>query len=270
MIGRNKHLIIYAVMGMILSLSAHGHEYWLQPDQFIVQQDALLQAHIKTGQKFRGNNYAYLPRDVASMHMHLGDKTVPITSRFGDYPAISQPAIGNGINILSVTTHPTKLKYKKPGKFEAFVNDEGLDSVLAEHQKRGLPDTGFTEIYSRYTKSLVKVGNSPGDDYKVGHEFEWVLETNPYQPSRDTLSAQLWWQGKVLANHQFRYFIQTGKTLATDVARTDDNGIAHFPFIPRSTYMLNAVIMLVPNKDDAKKYNAVWDSRWASTTFATN
>lgn len=260
----------YTLMGIILTLPAHAHEYWLQPDEYILQQEALIQAHIKTGQQFRGNNYAYLPRDVSSMDIHLGETSSPINARFGDYPAISQVALGEGINILSATTFPTKLKYKKHEKFENFARNEGIEWVLTEHKKRGLPRTGFNEIYRRYTKALVNVGAVSGSDKKIGQQFEWVLMSNPYQGSHETLSAQLWWQDKPLAHYQFRYFIQTGKTLTTDIAKTDKNGIATFPFSPRSTYMLNAVYMLIPTQDDAKKYKAVWDSRWASTTFATN
>ena len=267
----NKSLVhtCFALTTIILSLPALAHEYWLQPNDFFVQHDELIQAHIKTGQDFRGNNFAYLPKSISSMHLHLGDSSTRIYSRFGDYPAISVPAAGNGLNILSVTTPPTSLTYEEPGKFASFVDNEGLDGVLVEHEKRKLPEIGFIEVYKRYTKSLIKAGDGEGADRKVGLEFEWVLHTNPYTTKQKKLVAQLWWQDKAHANKQFRYFIQTGKTLSTDIARTDSNGMATLPFIPGSTYLVNAVHMLIPTKETVIKYNAVWDSRWASLTFAT-
>jgi len=269
MLNRIWIVFISVLATMILSLPALAHEYWLQPDTFILPNEGLIQAHIKTGQDFRGNNFAYLPLSVESMQIHLGDKSQPTSSRFGDYPAISEVALGDGLNILSATTTPTKLTYEKPGKFESFLRNEGLDWVLAEHHKRQLPETGFTEIYSRYTKALVKVGSGKGADRKIGHTFEWVLETNPYTNEQNKLVAQLWWQDKILANHQLRYFIQTGKNLTTDIAITDKNGRANIPYKPGSTYMVNAVYMVTPSKENATKYKAVWDSRWASVTFAT-
>jgi len=269
MLNRTVVFISRVLAIMILSLPVIAHEYWLQPVNFILQQDKFIEAHIQVGQDFKGDKFPYIDKDVASMQIHLGGDSKIISSRTGDYPAIAESALGDGLNILTIASNPYTLTYKKPGKFEKFVQHEGIDWVLAEHAKRSLPEIGFTETFLRDAKTLVKVGSGKGEDRKTGLEFEWVLHTNPYITKKEELFAQLFWQGKVFANRQYRTFIRTDDELIIHVSNTDEHGMASIPRQPKATYLLNAVHMVLPDKATAEKYNAVWESRWASLTFAT-
>ena len=42
------------------SLPGHAHELWLEPENFIIQPNSKLNAHIKVGQKFNGDKFPYL------------------------------------------------------------------------------------------------------------------------------------------------------------------------------------------------------------------
>jgi len=269
MINRTIVFVSCLIATMILSLPAIAHEYWLQPIRFFVQNNDVISAHIHVGQHFKGDKYPYISKDITSMGIHLGSASKTIVPRTGDYPAITEAVLGDGINILTVTTNPSVLIYDEPGKFEKFLLKEGLNWVLAEHENRKLPAIGFTETYRRNAKTLIKVGSGEGADQKTGLEFEWVLQTNPYTATKNELVAQLLWQGKVFADKQFRVFIRTGDELITHVSNTNKDGMAHFPFYPDAKYLVNAVHMILPTNEVVEKYNAVWESRWASLTFAT-
>ena len=259
----------YALAGVLFCLPAIAHEYWLEPRDFILGSNAIIVAHIKIGQHFKGNSYAYLPTEVKSVQLHLGNESVPLSPRFGSNPAIIQESLGDGLNIVSIETYLSKLNYDRPDKFEKFIHEEGLDWVLPEHEKRQLPATGFVETFRRHTKMLVKVGSGRGKDRRLGLEFEWVLQTNPYVEVDADLVAQLWWQGEVFPNSQARLFVKRGDELTERVLRTDKDGLVRFPRIPNSKYLINAVHMILPDNNIAKVTGAVWESRWASMTFST-
>ena len=267
-----KKVLSYSssLAGIILCLPVIAHEYWLEPLDSFSASNVIIVAHIKVGQHFKGNNYPYLPTEVESIQLHLGDETVPLSPRFGSNPAILQQSLGDGLNILSVETYPYKINYDSSEKFEKFVREEGIDWVLGEHEKRQLPSTGFVEAYRRHTKMLVKVGDGRGKDRRVGMEFEWVLQSSPYAEVDDELVAQLWWRGEVFPNSQARLFVKRGDEVTEKVLRTDADGLVRFPRAAKSQYLVNAVHMLLPDDETAQDTGAVWESRWASLTFATS
>jgi len=255
---------------LLLSLPLNAHEYWLQPGKFIFSEGETIQINIKTGQQFKGNSHAYLPDEVETMNLYVGDVTRKITPRFGAYPAIAKSTLGKGLHLFAVTSQPTNLTYTEPGKFKKFTQDEGLDWVLQAHKKRGLPMVGFTESFRRYTKTLVHVENSNGEDKKVGLTFEWVLQPRLAKAENTPLTAKLWWQGKPFANKYFRVFIRAQGKLTETTSITDEAGLATFQFIPNAEYLLNSVHMVLPDKKTLEDSDVVWDSRWASLTFKTN
>ena len=177
--------------------------------------------------------------------------------------------MGNGLNIISLETQPFKLNYETSSKFEKFVRREGIDWVLDEHKRRELPPQDFIEAYLRHTKTLIQVGDGQGQDRKLGLEFEWVLKSNPYTDTSDEFTAQLWWSNKVFSDSLARVFVKNGETLTEHILRTDKDGQIRIKRIPNSIYLINAVHMLLPEKFTTEKTGAVWESRWASLTFAT-
>lgn len=255
--------------GLLISQQARTHEYWLQAERYQLQQEDNIKVDIRVGQHFKGNAYAYLPDEIESANLYLDRLSQAVEGRFGDIPAFNISTAGEGLFILAVSTRPFKLTYTEAGKFENFLEYDGLDWVLKAHKKRGLPMTGFTEAYRRHAKLLVKSGKGGGADRRTGLEFEWVMSTNPYTHDSDTLSAQLWWRGKHFTNAPYRVFLRKDGQVSETRYKTDDNGIATFPRVDNALYMLNAVHMITPTQDLVEDMDAVWESRWASVTFTT-
>lgn len=269
MLHKTAIFLFYYLIGLFVCLPVTAHEYWLQPDEFIIKPEVKLDVHIKIGQDFKGNNFAYLPSEVESIKIYMGDKTVPIKPRLGDYPAISYAPLGEGLNIISLETQPVKLNYENSEKFERFVRGEGIAWVLDAHKKRQLPPEDFIEAYRRHAKTLIHVGDGKGQDRQLGLEFEWVLKSNPYTDIGDELVAQLWWRGEVFAESQARLFVKSTDKLIEQILTTDKEGRVIFKRIPDAIYLLNAVHMILPDQSTAEETGALWESRWASLTFAT-
>lgn len=267
MLVRMRSILVF-ITSVVVSQYGLAHEYWLQPENFQLQTEDSIRADIRVGQHFKGDTYAYLPTEIEAAQIHLGNTSKPIKGRFGDIPAISQLPLGDGLNIVTVASMPFQLTYSSAGKFRDFLKYDGIEWVQQEHEKRGLPESGFIEAYRRHAKTLVKVGNGEGSDRRTGLEFEWVMLTNPYTNNTDTMTAQLWWRDKVFANATFRVFTLKGGKVSENVYVTDAKGIASFPRRANTIYMINAVHMILPANELVVKMKAVWESRWASVTFA--
>lgn len=269
MLNKTIVVLLYSLIGLFVCAPVSAHEYWLQPEDFIIEPKTKMRIHIKIGQHFKGNNQPYLPDEVKSIKIHRQDKTVTVKPRLGDYPAISYAPLGDGLNIVALETHLFKLNYEYWEKFENFVESEGIDWVFAQHYKRSLPSDDFIEAYRRHAKTLLHAGSGAGQDRKVGLEFEWVLQANPYTETGE-LVAQLWWRGAVFADSQARLFVKSNGQVMEHILRTDQQGRVSFERLPNAVYLLNAVHMIVPDQDTVNQTDAVWESRWASITFATS
>jgi len=251
-----------------VALPAGAHEYWVQGDRYVIGADDNIRAHVRVGQHFKGEALPYFPDAMESIQIHLGSRSGTIQPRYAAYPVISNSPLGDGLNIISLTSGRSELKHDDPEKFREFLVYEGLEWVLARHKERKLPSAGFIETYRRYAKMLVKVGSGEGEDRYLGMPLEWVLLANPYAGTADTLWAQLRWQGKVFAGAQCRVFIEKNDKLDEIVLHTDKEGKIRFPRVSEATYLVSAVHMVEPDRETVKQTRAVWESRWASVTFS--
>lgn len=271
MFYKNFYYLFITTIAVFLSTSIVAHEMWIEPLKFSVEKDKKILAHEKVGQNFKGNIYAYLDTSYQLFNINIGDKTRPIKSRLGDIPAVNERVEEEGLVILSAISSGSKLTYETKEKFQKFIKTEGLDWVFDAHEKRGLPDKGFTEIYRRYPKSLIKVGHGQGKDKALGLPFEWVIETNPYTTTGD-IKARLLWQGKPFAGAQVSIFSKpTHKSKPDELQNskliTNDEGRITIPRDKGGLFLINAVKMIKPSKATFKETGAVWESLWASTTY---
>lgn len=257
-----------ALLLSALTLPAVAHEFWLDPPDFSIRPDQAVQADIRVGQHFKGGSFPYSPMQAEAVWLRRGDTAERLSPELGDVPAISATPVGEGLNILSLYSGLFTLTYTDRDKFTGFVRAEGLDWALAEHERRELPATGFVEAYRRHAKSLIKVGHGRGDDRRTGLDFEWVMLTNPYTVDGE-LVAQLWWRDEIAADTQCRLFVSSAGEVREHLLRTDGDGKVTLPRVPGGRYLLNAVRLMVPDAATAAETNAVWESRWASVTFAT-
>ncbi len=260
-----------------VSQNASAHEMWLEPVDFEIAKGDKLLAHEKVGQNFKGNKYAYLDSSYEQLNITINGVTRSLKPRLGSLPAVQAVIDEEGLLVLYAITNRSKLTYKDRKIFDKFLEAEGLEWVVKAHKERGLPKIGFTEVYRRFPKSLVKVGKGLGQDKPMGLPLEWVALTNPYQV-KDSIKLQLLWQGKPFAGAKVNVFNrirpETGKSLtvrAGEVIQTEyytnEKGILTLSLRQDSVYLINAVKMIQPEDRIRQEYGAVWESLWASMTF---
>ena len=256
--------------------SALAHEFWIEAEDYTPEAGEPIALDLAVGQGFRGNAQSYNPARERRTALFGPDGEVPVTSRIGDRPAVVQAVPGSGLLIAVHETTDSPLTYGDPAIFRQFVREEGLDGTLERHAERGLPPSGFTEIFSRSVKALVALAGIGGEDRALGLPVEIVVGGDPYgepMPASVTLTALV--DGAPVKDALVNVFTKPGRGLeAGEEAglvklRTDGEGRVTLPLAPGTRYLANVVDMREASPELEADTGAVWESRWGSTTFST-
>lgn len=252
-----------------LGSGAKGHEFWIDPEAHQVEPGATVVAAIRVGQDYEGSSYSYVPRNFRRFDYAFGDKVLPVEGTMGDRPAATIPVSGEGLMVLIHATTDTTLGWSDWEKFVKFVEHKDAAWVLEAHAARGLTEEDRREVYSRYAKSLVAVGDGTGTDFETGLLTEIVALENPYTGDMsDGIDVKVLYQGAPRAETQIEVFEKAAdQSVSIFTVQTDAKGTATVPVKPGYRYMLDSVVLREPEADVAAEKNVQWESLWANLTF---
>jgi Domain of unknown function (DUF4198) len=252
-----------------------AHELWIEPDAYVLTEEAAVTARLVNGQNFDGMVIRYFPKDFVRFTLTLDDTEVPVPGRVGDTPALNMPALGDGLHIATFQSSGDLLGYTELAKFAKFVEHKDLSSslgtdVMARHAARQLPDADFWEYYTRYSKALIGVGSALGTDRRMGLETELVALTNPYTDDLAAgMAVQLFWGDTPRADAQIELFAKgPDGTVTVTLHRTDATGVVRLPVSPGFSYLVDAVVLREPVVPQVGEREVAWESLWAALTFA--
>src|SRR5262249_43835739 len=184
----------------------------------------------------------------------------PLPGREGADPAGFLRS-GPGLQVLGYYSNPSFIELPAE-KFNAYLEDEGLDAVAAFRARHGQSGAPARELYSRCAKSLLL---SEEGDRRLGFPLELVAERNPYAlPEGEELPLRLLWQGRPLES-ALVVAINSNSPLEKLLARSDHDGRVRFKLHPGGMWLVKAVHMVAASPGS----DADWQSYWASLTFET-
>ena len=246
----------------------NAHEFWIEPTQY-TPKDNQLEGHLRVGQDFDGMALMYNENDFEIFKILSGtkNKKIDVSGIIGDVPALD---VQSKFSDLIIVYHETKDKfvdYKKFQKFKDFVNEKGYPQLIEEHLQAGHPEEYFMESYRRYAKSLIAVNGVKGKDKKTGLLFEFVLNENPYDLDTNTISANLFYKKRPIADQLVTIFSRKNRgDLKIEHLKTDEKGYIEFDVESGREYLMDSVI-IYSKKGNPEKKEPIWHSIWASTTF---
>lgn len=246
--------------GIALVLGASplfAHDLWIEPTSFSPKPGQLIGVKLRVGMNLAGDP---VPRYASLIRQFVVAKDSgrsPLPGREGADPAGFVRAEA-GLEVIGYYSNPSFIELPAE-KFNAYLEDEGLDSISAFRASRGQSGSPARELYARCAKSLL----SPGGDRQLGFPLELVAERNPYALSaEEELPVRLLWQGRPLAGALI-VAINSANPSEKLSARSDRNGRARFRVEPRGMWLIKSVHM-VPAPAGSE---ADWQSYWASLTF---
>ena len=259
-------LLFLSVLGLP---GAKAHEFWIEPQAYEIAPGDPIVARLRNGEKLNGVALPYLPAGYRRFELVEDGASRTVEGRLGDEPALNMPADAEGLVIVALETTDSILSYDDPERFKGFVAHKDLAGALEAHARRGLPEAGFSERYSRHVKALVAVGAGAGADRPVGLSTEIVAEANPYTDDLSGgLPLRVLFEGAPRPGVQLELFARgpDGEVTIT-LHRTDAEGRVTVPVASGHEYFADAVVLL-DTGNDRPEAGPVWQSLWAGLSFA--
>jgi hypothetical protein len=156
-----------------------------------------------------------------------------------------------------------------PPIFNQYIVLEGYTDVIRSRRENAKEKEAGREIYSRFLKTFIQVGDPRTDDFNrsLGFKIEIMPLTNPYLLREGSdFDVRLIYDGAPLANHKIMATYEGYSIVPeeyAEVTRTDESGIARFHLSHKGIWMVrtNQMLPLHGNPD------ADWESFWANCTF---
>lgn len=253
---------------------AKSHEAWIQPQHYTVGPFDPLHADIRVGEGFLGEQYAYNPQYMKTLTVSAKNVAVDLPAKSGAMPAVVFNPVFSGLHALGYQTTGNIFQHQNWAQFHQYAVSEGLKDSQIVSDLTGWQDNPVNEIYVRHSKTLVNVSDvsAQDSDYRIGHAYEWVAVSNPYQlVPEEAIKLQLWHNQKPLASDHVIVFKRTQKDAGSEVPpkfhKTNANGILTLPAIPGENFLVSTVIFTdkSPSGIDQPR---LWQSDWVSISFA--
>ncbi|MEM8732541.1 MAG: DUF4198 domain-containing protein, partial [Pseudomonadota bacterium] len=88
-----------------------GHEFWIEPSTYTLDDGTPLTAQLKNGENFVGSNYSYIDSRFTRFDLIGNGQTMPVSGRNGDLPALVTLLPGTGLWTIVHETTPNRLTY---------------------------------------------------------------------------------------------------------------------------------------------------------------
>jgi len=249
-----------------------AHEFWLEPHRYRLAPGDELVADVRNGQDFVGDSFPYLPDRHRRLYLLGDDGRRAIDSRTGDVPAVRQRVARSGDYTLVLESAENAVSHDTLADFREYLAYHGLERVESVHRELGLPERDISEVYSRFAKSLVAVGDEDAGDAPpplAGLTFEIVPHADPRAPAATTLPVSVHVRRQALTGAQVEIFRRAPDgTVTRETTLTDERGVATIDVGEPGEYLLNAVQLIRPRLRGGRARTDVhWESLWASLTF---
>ena len=257
--------LVLATLLLLVALPAAAHDFWVRPSSFEARPGDVLDVSLFVGDGPAPEELGRDPALVQRFETITAGKRRTIGGTPRGAPAGRARVDDPGVAILVYQSRHSYVELPAD-KFESYLDDEGLEEISFERQRRGESLAPSRESYARYCKSLVQVGSAPsgGHDVEVGLPIELIAEGDPYAwRDGDDLSFRLLFAGEPLAGRLVKLKHLDDPELRL-LARSDMEGRVVFAPPRGGPWRVIAVHMLpAPAGVDGD-----WESFWASLTFS--
>ena len=260
-----KKIFIFLALFLILG-AAFGHEFWLQPSRFFATVGDRIQVQVLVGEGFVGERSEGKKNRILQYRHHMASSSTDLAPTLtGDtYGDVSVSLTTPGTHLPSFATAPTFLSMKADS-FLLYLQEDGLDNVIAARRQRGETDKPSRELYQRCVKTLVQAGPATDNTFaeNTGLTLEIFPVKNPYaQRPGQVAQFRIRFGDKPLAGALVRYWNRDAANhLIEEKQRSDAQG--HVQFRLRAGASMISLVQMVPSKDTT----ADWHSYWGSLTF---
>ena len=268
--------VVAAAIVLTLALPLAAHEFWVTPSQWVLEPGARATILANVGDQFPGANSFTTPDRIDTIRLvgPAGDVVIPPPYRREKDSLAANTQIPNtpGTYIGVVVVKP-RVGEKSGPVFQEHITHQGLDDVGEYRAKHGETSKAVRERYSRYGKTLLRVGRGGSSAHvtkPLGLKIELVPLVDPTGlPPGSTLRLRLLLEGQPAVNALVGAVYASAQAKPEGwplTARTDGNGEVEFTLTNAGPWLVRAV-RTVRRTAETGELAADWESYWASLSF---
>ncbi|MBL8523642.1 MAG: DUF4198 domain-containing protein [Betaproteobacteria bacterium] len=241
-----------------------AHDFWIEPSIFSAQPGQRIELRLRVGEHLAGDPVLLDAVRGRQFVMQDAVERKPVAVRVAADPAGSVTVSRPGLQVIGYFNQPARIELPAE-KFNAYLKEEGLDSIIALRGQRNQTDSSARELYARCAKSLVLSGEpDESGDRRLGFPLELLAERNPYTLAADQLlPVRLTFLDKPVEGALVMALSSLNPAEKLS-ARTDRDGRVQFQLRASGMWLIKAVHMI----EVSEGIDADWASYWASLTFA--
>lgn len=247
-----------------LAVAAQAHQFWIEPSTFEPAAGEIVRVSVFVGERFAGEPFARDGTHIKRFELVTDAGAAKVIGRSGATPAGMARMSNDGLGILVYESNP-RVSELPANRFETYLREEGLESVIAQRAARGESQAAGTEAYHRCAKSIVKCGSGSGSgfDREVGLPLEIIPLNNPLAwSSEKPLRVRVLFEGKPLAGARLVAMNRSAPQQHVEL-RTSDAGEAEIVINRDGEWLLTTIHMIRA----ASAADTDWVSYWSSLTF---
>lgn len=259
--------ILSLLLVVFMSTLSVAHEFWLQPKKFRYAVGEEVKIDFLVGENFTGQPWDLTKHKVEQMQVvsAYGKKDLKNSVKPGTENNLTYKLSNEGTHLFSMTSNTADISLNG-ADFNAYLEEDGIDDILASRKANNELDKPSRENYTRYAKLLVQSGNNTDGDVfkrKTGLRVEVIPLTNPYTlKSGDYLECEILFEGKPLPHQMVKVWSFIGNRAFLQNAYTENDGKVKFPISNTGPWMVSFVKMVKSEKQDVD-----YESMWATLVF---
>lgn len=276
---KTLHAAVVCTIAVMTLSTAHAHEMFLRPGDFIVPPNSDQEIRLINGTFDRSENSIERKRiaDV-SIVTPEGVQTPLETAWYDDAVSswLRYSTGRSGTYVIGVSTRPSVIELSRED-FIAYLQHDGVLDTLAEFEESSELKS-VRERYSKHVRAVVQVGEATTEGFNesLGYPVEILLEQNPYELDvGDELAFRVTFGGEPVPNQLVRAVRpdshEHGASPAHDhdgaaqgsySLRTDGHGRARFVLSDDGAWYIALIHMQRTDGGDVD-----YESNWATATF---
>ena len=258
-------LIAFALCGSAWPVAAH--DTWLQPRRTSVLPGTIAQLDLTSGDKFATFDTAIKPDRVENARVRLNGKTSDIRPGSPEKKSLElrAPLSEAGVAAVWLSLTPKSIELNRK-QVQHYLDEIDAPALLTQawYAGKGKAAKPWREIYSKHTKTFVRVGRPKADrswSEPVGMPLEIVPEKDPTAlRAGDDFPVRVLRNGAPLADFSLG-ILREGKTNRA-FKKTDAAGRAVFKVVRAGKWLLRGTDLRSSSKPATD-----WESDFTTLSF---
>ena len=254
---------IITTLVFIIAIIAQAHEFWLQPKKYKCKVCEEIRLDFMVGESFTGEFWDMSRHKVEKLTLHLlggvKDLVKEVKSTKGNN--LTYKTDQEGTYLLAMQSNAAYIEMEAKA-FNDYLKEDGLDNILDDRKRLNQLDRPSKEIYSRYAKLMLQVGEKIDDTFRknIGLRYEIVPDQNPYTlKTGDYLQCKVYYEGKAAPHTLVKVWSKINNTTFLQNIYSEDDGSIRFPISTSSEWMVSSVKM-IKSETEGAQYHSLWAS----------